>query len=307
MIRNKLIFLISSPRSGSSMMRNKLNDFKDIIALPSDMRIVEFCYRNNKLFYSNRQEFKERLIQHYSNSTLAMLSQEEWSTLKNSQLDDFNDFNDLVACLSRMFANHSGKSITDNTLFVEKSPNNMYYLEFLKNHFKNSTIVYLVRDARDVVASLNAKSWSSHNTLYNAKRWKVEQQLMKGNYHVCIQYENLVESTKSTMLNLLTELGYSSLEEVQLLIQKDQEKSKNTPETDKAIHSGNKHKFLKTLSSIDREQEIIESVCGKIMLKFGYVSFASAFDHRYFRKRFFFSLEHYLNRLIKILKGAEEF
>lgn len=304
MIRNKLIFLISSPRSGSSMMRNKLNDFKDIIALPSDMRIVEFCYRNSKLFFFNQMMFKELVVKQYSNSTLAMLSAEQWNNMKNRELDDFYD---LIDCLSRMFANHCGKTVNVNTLFLEKSPNNMYYLPFLKKHFKDSSIVYLVRDARDVVASLNTKSWSSHNTLYNAKRWEVEQQLMKGNFDVCIQYEQLVEDTKSTLTDLLMKLGYTDIEEVEMLITRDKEKSNNTPETDKAVHSGNKHKFLKTLSKIDREQEIIEAACGKIMLEFGYQSFASDYDHRYYRKRLFFSLEHYLNRFIKVLKGAEEY
>jgi hypothetical protein len=303
-IQNKIVFLISSPRSGSSMMRNKLNDFNDIIALPSDMRIVEFCFRNSKLFYSDQIAFKDLLVQHYSTGTLAMLSQEDWEVLKNKELGDFYD---LIDCLFRMFANHISKSINDNTFFLEKSPNNMYYFTFLKDHFKDSSIVYLIRDARDVVASLNAKSWSSHNTLYNAKRWKVEQELMRGNYDICIQYEHLVEDTKSTLTHLLMKLGYSAIEEVDTLMKIDNAKSKSTPETDKAVHSGNKHKFLKTLSSIEREQEIIESVCGKIMIEFGYVSFATNFDHRYFRKRFFFSLEHRLNRLIKFFKGEEEY
>lgn len=301
---NPLLFLISSPRSGSSMLRNKLNDFSQIMALPSDTRMVEFMAKNIQLVESDFHSFKEKFKSAYKKRIFTFFTETDWETFMSNEISSLDE---MIKVCGLLTTKRGDKTLSSDTFFVEKSPNNIYYLEFIRKTFPKAKIIYLVRDPRDVVNSLNSKFWSSHNTFYNAKRWNFEQRLIEESYDFKIQYEKLVENSSEVLVKFLADIEYPNLLEVDELFRVDAEKPKNTPETDQSIHRGNKQKFKSGLSRIDREQEIIEFCCKHKMIELGYELTASNYDHRFYRKLFFLSIEHYTNRLIKILTRFAEY
>lgn len=286
------------------MLRNKLNDLAHIVALPGDSRIVEYCYRNHKTFQKNQQEFKKGIRNTYGSSMFHMLGDDDWKLFIKA---DLRSATDVVRALGVAYAHSIQKPIHADTIIIDKSPNSMYYLDYIHANMGDCQIAYLYRDARDVVASLNTKPWATHNTLYNAKRWNLEQDLMRDQFDIEFSYDAFVRDPESVMEEFLQCIGYKNLSEVSEFIRSDQNKSRSLPETDASIHQGNHHKFLKHLSQIDREQEIIEFYCGENMERLGYSCFAENFDHRFYRKRFFLGLEFALNRFIKIVKREEEY
>jgi capsule polysaccharide export protein KpsE/RkpR len=57
---HQLYFILSSPRSGSTVLRNKLNYLTHAVVLPSDTRIVEFIVLNKHLeVHDLKLKFKE--------------------------------------------------------------------------------------------------------------------------------------------------------------------------------------------------------------------------------------------------------
>lgn len=297
---NNLYFIISSPRSGSSLLRNKLNDFESILALPSDMRVIEFFIQNKQLLSRSIETFHEKFRSSFKSRQLKRVSDDQWSRFG---LQQFLNLDEFIFSLFQLYAESINYAIDRNTLFVEKSPNNVQFLSLIKDEFPSSKIIYLHRDGRDVVASLNAKPWASHNTFSNAMRWSIEQKLLLKVHDFKVVYEELVSRPETILMNLLDFMEYTNLSEVKLHRIEDLKKDPNSiGETGRAIHSSNKGKFLRTLSIIDRDIEIIESVCHAELEALGYEILGNRFDWAYRRKRFFLALEHYSIRLFQLLR-----
>lgn len=297
----KLYFIVSSPRSGSSMLRNKLNDFQHMAVLPSDLRLIEFLKENKKRFKNDHVDLRRKFRETYQNRQLKRVKKEHWEDFIIQSAANETEF------FRQVFALHTAsvdKEINDQSIFIEKSPNNIYHIQAIRSIFPEAKIVYLLRDGRDVVASLNQKRWATHNTVANAKRWSSEQKIMLNNWDVMVRYEDLVREPETSMMRLLEQLNYANIAEVQKLREVDLKKEPSSiAEPGQAINTNHREKYLKTLSTIDRELEIIEYLCKNELVNGGYILSGKHFDLRFYRKFLFLYAEYATNELVRIVKG----
>jgi Sulfotransferase family len=98
----------------------------------------------------------------------------------------------------------------------EKTPANMRYLEQLVSLFPTCRIIHIVRDPRAVVASKLKLSWSSHDVLSHALRWKAEvgcartfvmRREFSSNCLFEIKYEDLIMKPEHTARQLCQFVG----------------------------------------------------------------------------------------------------
>jgi hypothetical protein len=90
-------------------------------------------------------------------------------------------------------------------VWVEKSPQNVYAFKTFLERYPEGRVIYLIRDGRDVVASLLRKRWGSFKQ--SLAFWLVDTAictLLRGHPRVmCVRYETLVTQTRETVRDVL--------------------------------------------------------------------------------------------------------
>jgi hypothetical protein len=133
------IFVGGAPRSGTTLVRAILDAHPDIACGP-ELRAFPALAR---LYRETLASMGPTLEAHYFYKT---------SDLKAS-------FRDLMASFLQPFHERSGK-----TFVAEKTPANALYFAELHALFPQSRFVHVVRDPRDVVASLISMDWRDETT-----------------------------------------------------------------------------------------------------------------------------------------------
>jgi hypothetical protein len=163
---SKPIFLVSSPRSGSTLLRLIL-DAHPNIAIPPPGYIFHFLY---PYLYSygdlnNEDNFRE-LVEDFL----------EIPTIKQWPIEYTID--DVMANVTER--NYRGiyeyvhvKYMTaqDKPRWGNKSPRNGFWLDEIKALFPDVKIVHLVRDGRDVALDLAEADFQPHSVYCGALRW----------------------------------------------------------------------------------------------------------------------------------------
>lgn len=89
----------------------------------------------------------------------------------------------------------------------EKTPENIRYLHDLVTVFPMARIIHIVRDPRDVVASLMRMPWAPNSVVINALKWKVDMLYVQdflrsgGTIHE-LRYEDLVTTPETQLRSL---------------------------------------------------------------------------------------------------------
>lgn len=203
------IFLVSSPRSGSTLLRLIL-DAHPNIAIPPPGYIFHFLYPylysyGNLQTDENWQELVEDFL--------------EIPTLKQWPIDydvadvmdnaDERSFRGIYEYVHVKYMQAKGKVRWGN-----KSPRNGFWLEEIKVLFPNVKIVHLVRDGRDVAIDLANAEFQPHSVYCGALRWEecirvVEDssQRLDENSFLEVRYEALCENPEATLRQICAFIG----------------------------------------------------------------------------------------------------
>lgn len=164
---SKPIFLVSSPRSGSTLLRLIL-DAHPIIAIPPPGYLFHFLY---PYLYSYGDLSDDRNFRELVEDFL------EVPTLKKWPIDVSVDgvmaaarersFRGVYQVLHETYARAQAKPRWGN-----KSPRNCFWLEEIVALFPDAKIVHLLRDGRDVAIDLAEADFQPHSVYCGALRWE---------------------------------------------------------------------------------------------------------------------------------------
>jgi hypothetical protein len=261
----QLYFILSSPRSGSSVLRNKLDYLSEAVVLPSDTRIVEFIVMNQRL---EVRDLKVKFKEYFQLRGFQNIAEPLWDAFLNHATKTHID---LLGITFVLWSLYKGKAIKENFCLIEKSPIHLNYLKDIQTFFPKAKLIHLYRDPRSVVSSLNLATWSTHNTYVNARRWRDEQRILMGATPFKISYEDLCTYPKESMLKVLEFIGYSKMDELEDILEVDlSEKNPKIAKSGKKLDVESIEKYKKFFSKIDRDLELVEHVCTKEMKQMGY-------------------------------------
>lgn len=261
-------FILSMPRSGSTLLRLELNKFEHVFALPETQF---FSFLHNLPKHLSFAKSKDEIIRCWLNFhrvnrwdiDKARLAE----ALKNTEnLRDILDFSAM-----ELYRNTATNPI-ETPFLIEKSPPHIFFQTQIRNFYPNAKFIYLIRDPRDVIGSLKGMAWSSSNVYTLARSWKVSTQLMTDPNSIFVKYENLVTDAENEIKKMADFLNLKKIDAVMAKKKASGVKADLIPEkTFKSIDTSNLDKWKKQLSGVDFEAEIIEKICAKEMEKFGYV------------------------------------
>ena len=271
---NKFLFILSAPRSGSTLLRVLLNRLPDVIS-PPESYFLEF-YKNNKNLNPDRAKDREIIaanwIEFRNHLNVRNLYNRDY--FRSLVQEEARTWADVFSILVQSYASDANMMYGPDTLICEKTPLHIEYQQELKEIFPAAKIIYLVRDPRDVVASLKSCSWASTSVIKNAHYWSKTIQLMeKTDRHLLVKYEDLVDYPDREFTKIGDYLGLSISEDVLTTQAPNEDKESADPKNTasyKPIDSSFKEKWRTLLSQPDRELEVIETICAEEMKEMGY-------------------------------------
>jgi hypothetical protein len=154
----------------------------------------------------------------------------------------------------------------------EKTPHHARYVDTLLEWYSSGRVIHLVRDARDVCASLGNMPWGRKAAAANAELWAdltLAAERGQGNPRFCrVRYEDLVAHPERTLRDLCDFVGE----------QYDPAMLGTTP-----VSTADKPWFLRSHEALSKERigvwqsrlsrndvDLIEAVAGPVMVSMGY-------------------------------------
>ncbi len=274
----KPILLFSTERSGTNLLRAILSSHSEIASPPAS-GIINVLAKNRYKYQCNTDgdNCKElisdaiRLIDaHPSNWDINFtIDQIKMEMREPSVWEMFRSINELYA------QNQSAK------YWLSKEPNLFDYGYEIKTHMPDALFIYLVRDGRDVAASMLKGRLHENHIYFAAKRWRNDQikclqyisdpLFRKGS--ITVYYEDLIRDPYTVIGNLSDFIGIdfeSSMLEFYKndKIQDHSKRSEFWKNLSKPIISTNSKKYLKNLNK--NQIHTFESVASDLLKILGY-------------------------------------
>jgi hypothetical protein len=162
----KKIFVVGCPRSGTTLVQKLLGAHKDVYTC-KETHYFQKIRRIGKrkvldyLFLSQHRVLKAYDFIRSNNELLGQYNPSEVKSLRSAAL--------FLDCIMTSEAQARGK-----LAWVEKTPHHLFYIRLIKRYIPSAQFVHVLRDGRDVVASLVdaaerfQRVWKEHTDLKRA-------------------------------------------------------------------------------------------------------------------------------------------
>jgi Sulfotransferase family len=271
---NNPVFIVGTPRSGTTLLRLIVDSHPDISITPES----SFLFRVTPLWdkvlsRGGRRDSISRLL-----GMLRLIPQvKDWmpaSCSPDEILAHCGQEITLAAVLDsiyHLYAIEKGK-----TIWGDKTPKNLYSIDAIFALYPNAKVVIVVRDCRDVALSLRKADFSKASYISSAIRWQNDTDLAitaMGRHadHVkLVKYEDLLSAPEETLKILL---GFCGLREEPKLLERYATHDDDVVHTKSSLYmkpvSENNLAKWKT-SMPDRDIRNIEALSKKGLAYFGY-------------------------------------
>lgn len=263
----RYVFLLSRPRSGSTLLTFLLNNVSGCVALPETHFLVFHSIFRRLAFPRDQQLIVDRWANFYRTkkwiADLDALSAKlraganSWSSLFDLTVDHYL----------------AEKGHVDTRVIVEKSPPHIFFQNEIIQLFPGSSALYLVRDPRAVAGSLLSMAWSTHNIYTIARGCKLAaEKIGQIQPNVVLRYEDLVSKDPSAASKMEQILDIQ-VEETRLYDLAADTRGMNTwTHRNLSQDMGTQFvdKWKDQLSLLDREVQVIEHICRSMMREYGY-------------------------------------
>ena len=268
------IFIVGSDRSGTTLLRLMLNKHSRI-DIPDESDFISVLVDKRKK-YGNLHD--DNNLETLFADMMAVKRLADWgmdiSRVRSKVFSSSRTLRDIISAVFETHMKDNGKK-----RWGDKTPRYTKYITEISEIFPDALFIHIVRDGRDVAASLKSVVWFSGNIIDAAYHWKsmvnkakVCEDFLSGKY-IEIYYETLVNSPENVLMRLSKFLD-EQFETGMVDFYQTSEKIFNE------MHRGD-HELLKQEATDERigvwrkelsegEISIFEFIAGKELDKFGY-------------------------------------
>ncbi|VXD25473.1 Sulfotransferase [Planktothrix serta PCC 8927] len=205
------LFLVGCPRSGTTLLQSLLAAHSQIASFP-ESHFFRYLLRNRSS-WRTKLRIPSPLSRKRFNQFLAETGHPELERyLPKTAVFTFQYVKGFIRVLDELTL-QQGK-----TLWLEKTPGNLYYINYIEKRVAGAKFIHLVRNGADVVSSLYDVTHQYPNDWKGAwdldrciRQWVKDvrlttQHLHKPN-HILVQYEQLIENQPLILAQLCDFIG----------------------------------------------------------------------------------------------------
>jgi hypothetical protein len=264
------IFIVGAPRSGTRLLRTIL-ERHPAIAICGETHFNHYVYKRRRAFGDlGNLENRRRLVDEYLSIQRIKRFGLDVAEVKDQLLREGTSYPALFASLLQHYARLQGKE-----RWGEKTPQHALISEELCQWYPGAIVLHLVRDPRDVVASLQRVPWAANSVMANARTWLACNLAASRSSHrsgyLLVRYETLVTRPEDEVARICAHVDEKY--DPCMLVPDDP----SAPEADRAlgpITAGRLGNWRKELTAGEIAQ--IEWVAGPHLGTFGYQQAAGA-------------------------------
>jgi hypothetical protein len=204
-------FIIGAPRSGTTVLRLALNAHSKL-CLPEEVIFFSKAVfpRGIKMWRSCEVPMPviDGFIRHLSSRMPEVTIDKVWAAIKHCETPDPCS---IYSCVMDLLANQAGKF-----LWGEKTPGNAFYVDVLREMFPAAKFIFVERDPRAIVASMNRAPFYSADTAINAMNLKHYLRAMKKAKSIVpqesrieLRYEQFVQTPESSLRDVCRFLKFT--------------------------------------------------------------------------------------------------
>jgi hypothetical protein len=274
------IFIVGANRSGTTLLRLILNAHPNI-AIPDELIYFDSQLAGERIEHWRRPQLSpaeyEAFVDRFLQRSRLSLQGLDLDALRATILRGPRDFRRPYRCALRAWAQHHSKE-----RWGEKTPGNLFYADILHDMFPDARFLYLVRDPRAGVASMQQVSFFPNDVVFNAlnrRKHDVEgrdrlRAAVPDPQRMRVSYEELVREPEATVKGACDFIGepfHARMlhfhRDADRYMKDEAEDTYNVaathPITDDRVDA-----WQRLLS--DEQIAAVESICQPVMESFGY-------------------------------------
>lgn len=255
------VFVVGSPRSGTTLLQNILSNHPDILTFPElnfFPNLKNLIYLFHKLEISNPKKIKRRFCE--INNLLE--PSKEWELPSSYEFRYKKWIENLYKNLDRLAINQN------KSIWLEKTPLNLHFMDKIQKHSKSPRFIHIMRPGKHVISSVYYYSnkyseiWGNRTLDDCIARWKFDIKLsrlfLREKLHSHILYDELASSKRELVLRALFEKINIPFDE-KVLQENFKESFNKTVLSHEKWKSGIKNRILNTngklwLTALNEEQ-----------------------------------------------------
>lgn len=264
------VFIVGAPRSGTSLVRQMLNRHP-ALAICDETQFFRLIYqkRRRKAFGDLRNAAnRRRLVDEYVSLRPTRRLGLDCAKLAERLYEEATSYPAMFAAVLKHYAESQGKPRGG-----EKTPQHAFAVKTLCEWFPGAFILHIVRDPRDVVASLLRMPFGSPSVVTNARLWLrrtfAAREASDGEHYRELRYEDLIADPERGLAGLCKFIGE---EYAPSLLVPEQTEMQRADERDRfrtAVTEARRGRWRDELSP--RQVAQIEWAVGRQMEALGYV------------------------------------
>ena len=205
------IFVVGHPRSGTTLLASMLGRHPIIASTPESLFLSQTRYDMLDVFGGIPDRIAARIMctpmRHLADSNDGLTAALILAQKTGSKLDQ----RDVFATVLNAYRTAQGKK-----RILEKSPLHMRHIDELLTWFPDARILWIIRDGRANIASLQKVPWATHDAKTLALQWvrnvalALDSESRARDSVLRVRFEELVHDPVSTMQTILHHIGVSA-------------------------------------------------------------------------------------------------
>ncbi|MEG4575937.1 sulfotransferase [Microcoleus sp. N3A4] len=268
----KRIFLVGSPRSGTTMLQSLLAAHPEVISFPESKFFHYLLYKKFAGKLPGRLEafFKDEIN-------------------RPELLQGFDDSQTVGNKVSWLVGVLDGLAAEQNkSIWLEKTPEHIYFIDDIERFLPDAKFIHILRNGMDTIASLHEATSSSHDLWgpgwdlnHCIDRWKqamlISHKYAKKSNHILVNYEEIVDNKVKKLEDICHFMG---VEYDAKMLEAYQEKaaslSLNLPwhqGIEREVKSSNVHKYHKIFTRneikdiLDKIKRVKDEIAWKVAVE----------------------------------------
>lgn len=212
---NRYVFIVGSPRSGTTLLQSLLMTQNRVISVP------ETFYFDFFASYKAEQVILKSQVKKYVNFIEHQLGK-EFSIQLSKKLNNCNRLKNKRTFFDNIFSIFyyikNNKTNHRNQFLLEKTPSHIHFIEDIYDCFVNANIIGIIRHPVHCVSS-SIKHWSEKSSKLRKLReyalnwvegneYLIEYNKIDGRLMI-VKYENLISESERTIEEICNEIGLS--------------------------------------------------------------------------------------------------